>query len=98
MLSLFKSNALIRFGNLGISFPVCLAAHSQIHAYFGAFAGKVFAQSLYYFSVYSVNNAYLMLCSPAHRPLFHLIEFRSGSIALRTPLWGIRTFKGVTAN
>ena len=41
MLSFFKSNALISFSNFRVAFAVSLAAHSQVHANFGALTHEI---------------------------------------------------------
>ena len=57
MFRFFKSNPFISFSNFRETFPVRLAAHCQIHAYFRAFALEIQAQAFQYFRVRAFGGA-----------------------------------------
>ena len=64
MFSFFKCDALVSFSNLGEAFTVSLTAHSQVHANFGAFAGKIHSQTLNDFRINVFGNTNAMLVGP----------------------------------
>ena len=61
MLGLFPCVALEGFGDLGVAFSIGLAAHRQVHAHFGAFAGEVFLEARPDLRVTAFGNAQDML-------------------------------------
>ena len=74
MVSLFVSISLECLGYFRIAFPVCLAAHGDVHAYLSAFACEMILQSLEYFRVNILRYAKPVFVSPCDFA-FRLCDF-----------------------
>ena len=61
MFRLLKSSSHIELTNLGIAFADSLAAHRNIHAHLGAFAGEVHAKPFQHLCVHAGCDADHML-------------------------------------
>ena len=64
VVGLLIGDAAVSLGDLGIAFPVSLAAHGYVHSYFGAFSGKVGLKSFPYFLVASFGYSECVTVSP----------------------------------
>ena len=64
MLCFFECIALVSLCDFRIAFTISLAAHSEVHADFGAFSFKVSTKVLDDIFGCTLCNAYNMLCSP----------------------------------
>ena len=87
------------FGVLSPTLTVCLAAHCEIHAHFGAFAHEVVVEVLNHLLVATFGNADFVLCYERERTLFaEFLELRSGNAAHGAFFGSFGTFVDVTAN
>ena len=98
MFCFFKSKSFICFSDLGITLPVGLTAHRQIHTNLCAFTGKVLAQTFHNFRVYTGSYADSMLVSPHKTLCFLLLKFRSRRFTLWAKLWRLFSGKNVSTN
>ena len=96
---LFPSVTLESLSHFGITLTVCLAAHCEIHAHFGAFAHEVVVEVLNHLLVATFGNADFVLCNERERTLFaEFLKLRSGNAAHGAFFGSFGTFVDVTAN
>jgi hypothetical protein len=55
MIRLLEGDPLLSFGDLGISFPIRLTAHRQVHTHLGALAHEVGLEPFHDSLVYPLN-------------------------------------------
>ena len=98
VLGLFESISLESLCDFRIALTLCLAAHCQIHADFGALSHEVGLQTLMDLRVATFGNTYYMFAGPASLAFFlYLDEFVSLCMAYRALCRWILTFVNVTA-
>ena len=96
---LFERDALVGFGDLGIAFAVRDAAHGEVHADFGAFAGKVGVETIHDLLVVDFAVADAVNSGERHVGLIGLgDELGGGSLALGAEFGGIVAFVDIAAD
>lgn len=97
--SFFPCVTLESFSNFGITFAVCLTAHSQVHTNFGAFAREVCIEVLNHFFVAAFSHTYFVFSYEVQTlALNEFFEFRGRNATLRTFFGSVFTFVYIAAN
>ena len=88
MLRLLESVTFESVRDLGIAFPLRLAAHRQIHANLGALSSEMLPEPLENLLVLNFAVSNMMLTGPLRLAsiILYLNEFASGSLALGAAL------------
>lgn len=98
MLGLLEGIALESLCDLWIALALGLAAHGEIHSYFGAFPVEMVVQAFHDFSILNLSVTEMVFTGPAETLFLHFHEFLGLCMALRALCRRVLSFIYVTAN